>query len=440
MTVDKTATTLLEENGVQMLGNEMNQLIGRLYPICRSITGNGVRETLKIISEKIPLTVYEVPSGTQVFDWTVPKEWNIRDAFIKNAAGERVVDFRRHNLHVVNYSVPVQQKMNLAQLRPHLHSLPEHPSWIPYRTSYYSENWGFCLADEQLRAMPDGEYEVCIDSTLEPGHLTYGEYFLPGESEDEILFYSHVCHPALCNDNLSGIALLTYLAQVLTEKTRRWSYRFVFGPGTIGSITWLAQNESRLHKIKHGLVVALVGDPGPLNYKKTRLGSAYIDRAVQCALRDSTQPYNILEFSPYGYDERQFGSPGINLPIGRLTRTPNGEYEEYHSSADNLTLISPKQLSDSLAVCLQVVDILEQDERYQSNSPKCEPQLGKRGLYRKSGGQKDLGQRELALLWVLNLADGTHSLLDMAVRSGLDFGVLQRAAQDLYDAELLRVV
>lgn len=421
------------------LGAQMYALATRLFPICRSITGDGVRQTLAMLREVIPLEMHEVASGTPVFDWTVPKEWNVRDAYIKNARGERVVDFQESNLHIVNYSIPVHRKMRLDELRPHLHSLPERPDWIPYRTSYYNESWGFCLAHGALTALADGEYEVCIDSSLTDGALTYGEYYLPGRSSREVLIYTHVCHPSLANDNLSGIVVTAQLARHLGASPRRYSYRFVFAPGTIGSITWLSRNEAHLKDIQHGLVVALVGDLGQLTYKKSRAGDAEIDRAVLQALRDSGRETAVLEFSPYGYDERQFCSPGINLPVGRLTRTPNGEYPEYHTSADNLELLRPEALAESLATCVAVVNILENNLRYLNTSPKGEPQLGKRGLYRKTGG-RDVGQHEFAMLWVLNLSDGEHGLLDIAERSGLKFESIWTAAQDLLNAGLLREV
>ena len=422
------------------VGERIFQLIEQLYPICRSITGHGVRQTLALLTEHIPLKIHEVATGTPVFDWVVPKEWNIRDAYIKNAAGERVVDFQRHNLHVLNYSVPVHARMTLAELKPHLHALPDHPDWIPYRTSYYSETWGFCLTQHQLDNLSEGEYEVRIDATLAPGHLTYGEYFLPGASDEEVLFYTHVCHPSLCNDNLSGIAVTALLAQWLGTQPRRYSYRFVFAPGTIGSITWLSQNEARLQNIKAGLIVALVGDSGGFTLKKSRQGCTLIERVAQQALRDGGENYVVVDFAPYGYDERQFCSPGINLPVARLTRTPNGEYPEYHTSADNLQFVKREQLAASFQLCAAIVDILEKDRRYVNTQPKCEPQLGKRGLYRKTGGQKDIGAREYALLWVLNLSDGEHSLLDIAQRAALPFKVVSAAADDLIACGLLHEI
>ena len=420
------------------IGHEMHQLMAELYPICRSITGNGFRETLTILQRYIALEKHEVPSGTQVFDWTVPKEWNIRDAYVKNRQGERVIDFQKSNLHVLNYSVPVKATMSLAELKPHLFSMPEHPDWIPYRTSYYAERWGFCVSHKQLLSLPNDDYEVCIESTLQDGQLTYGEFYLPGKSREEILFSCHACHPSLGNDNLSGIALTTFLAKHLNGAARRYSYRFLFIPGTIGSITWLSRNESKVANIKHGLVISCVGDAGHSTYKKSRRGDAEIDRAVAHVLKQSGQPYEVLDFSPYGYDERQYCSPGFDLPVGCFTRTPNGCYPEYHSSADDLEFVKPASLADSFAKCLAVLDVLEGNKTHTNVHPKCEPQLGRRGLYQTIGGHSDVRQFEMAMLWVLNLSDGRHSLLDIAERADLDFHLISRAADALAEKGLLR--
>ena len=420
-------------------GKEMHQLISDLYPICRSITGDGVRKTLYLLKQHLPLEIHEVPTGKQVFDWTIPKEWNVRDAYVKNSQGEKVIDFQQHSLHLLNYSIPVNQKMSLGELKEHLFTIPQYPDWIPYRTSYYSENWGFCLTHNQLEALPEDEYEVVIDSDLEAGSLTFGEYYLPGETESEVLFTCHICHPSLCNDNLSGISLVTFLAKHLQSLNLRYSYRFLFIPGTIGSIAWLALNEDRTHLIKHGLVVAGVGDAGQFNYKKSRRGDTEIDKVVSYVLANSGKNYQINEFSPYGYDERQFCSPGFNLPVGSLTRTPFGQYSQYHTSADNLDFVKADKLGDSLAKYLEIVDILENNRTYLSKNPKCEPQLGKRGLYGSFGGTQDKKTKELATLWVLNLADGKHSLLDTCDRSGLDFAVIRDAARALHEGQLLEV-
>jgi aminopeptidase-like protein len=417
----------------------MHALAARLYPLCRSLTGDGVRQTLAVLREVAPLAVHEVPTGTRVFDWTVPREWNLRQAWIRGPGGQTVVDARDHNLHVVGYSVPVRVTLPLAELLPHLHSLPEHPDWIPYRTSYYEETWGFCLAHRRLLELGPGPYEVAIDATLDPGHLTYGELLLPGERPEEYLLSTHVCHPSLANDNLSGIAVLAFLARALGARPRRrFSYRFLFVPGTIGAITWLARNEERLGRIRGVLVAAGLGDPGTLHYKRSRRGDAEIDRAALVALRDSGEPHADEPFAPFGYDERQYNSPGIGLAAGSLTRTPFGRYPEYHTSADDLAFVAPPQLAGALEAYLRVVDVLEGNARYLSLNPKCEPQLGRRGLYRALGGGDARRARELALLWVLNLADGEHDLIAVAERSGLPFAAVRAAADALLAADLLR--
>ena len=418
----------------------MYRMIVELYPICRSITGDGYRQTMRRIQEIVPISIQEVASGTEVFDWTIPKEWNIRDAYIKGPSGKKVIDFKQQNLHVLQYSVPVRLKMPLPELKHHLYSLSDHPDWIPYRTSYYKENWGFCLSQKQLDSLEEGEYEVVIDSSLEDGHLTYGEYRIQGESEEEVLFSCHCCHPSLCNDNLSGIALTSRLAKMLRGLSLRYSYRFLFIPGAIGSITWLSMNEGVASRIKHGLVVTGVGDSGTFHYKKSRRGNAEIDRVVQYVLKQSEKLYQVRDFSPYGYDERQYCSPGFNLPIGSLTRTPHGTYPQYHTSADNLEFVSADALAESLSIYLEVVRTLENNRYYLNLNPKCEVRLGKRGLYRTIGGEIGQPLNESALLWVLNLSDGSNSLLDISERSGLSFHEVQSAVQALLGKGLLKSV
>jgi aminopeptidase-like protein len=424
----------------QAVGEEMYRLISRLYPICRSITGNGVRESLKIMQEYLPIQIHEVPSGTQVFDWTVPNEWNIRDAYIKNQQGERVVDFQEHNLHVLNYSVPVQGKYSLEALRPHLFTLPDQPDLIPYRTSYYQENWGFCLSANRLAQMPEGEYEVCIDADLQPGHLTYGEYFVQGTSDEEVLVSCHICHPSLANDNLAGNAVSIFLARYLSSIETHFSYRFIFIPGTIGAITWLAMNEDTMGKIRHGLVATLLGDPAHFTYKKTRKGNAEIDRAVIHFLKQSGEEHTVIDFFPYGYDERQYNSPGINLDVGCLSRSQYGQYPEYHTSGDNLDLVQPRQLEKSVEAFQGIFNVLEHNKTYLNLFPHCEPQLGKRGLYQHISGdnQSATKDRQMAMLWVLNLSDGSHSLLDIAERANLPFEVVRQVAAILEKHLLLK--
>ncbi len=429
---ERTVTT-----GDARSGAAMHALISELFPICRSITGDGLRRTLTRLAEEAPLEIVEVPSGTEVFDWTIPDEWNIREAWIADTRGNRVVDFRESSLHVLNYSAPVRGRMTRQELAEHLFTIPEHPDWIPYRTSYYRRNWGFCLSHRRLQAMNDPEYDVLIDSTLAPGHLSYGEAFLPGELQEEVLISAHVCHPSLANDNLSGVALAVFLAKHLAARKRRYSYRFLFAPGTIGAIAWLARNRERAARICHGLVLTCAGDRGGFHYKKSRRGDAEIDRAMAHVLRHGSEPYAIEEFVPYGYDERQYCSPGFNLPVGCFSRTPYERYPEYHTSADNLDFVRPEALAGSLGVLTSVVDLLEHNLTYQNQQPYCEPQLGKRNLYRSTGGT-GIGIENLAKLWILNLSDGAHTLLDIAERAGLSFELIRASAAELAEARLLR--
>jgi aminopeptidase-like protein len=430
--VDEKTRAVSIESGQRMLA-----LIRELYPIGRSITGAGLRATVARLSEIVPLQVTEIPSGTQVFDWVVPDEWKIDEAYIESSDGRRIVDIRASNLHVVGYSQPVDAVMSLNELKPHLHSLPARPDWIPYRTSYYSPNWGFCLTDRVLQALVEDRYRVVIRSQLAPGSLTLAEYVHHGETTDEVLVFAHDCHPSLANDNLSGLAVAIHIAEFLRTRTTRFTYRFVFSPATIGSITWLATNEASLHRIRHGLVLSLLGDKGPLHYKETRMGNHAIDRAAWHVLRTEFPGSKRLDFLPWGYDERQFASPGINLAVGRITRTPNGEFPEYHTSADNPDFLSADALAESWMACLKILETLECDDVYLNQQPKGEPQLGRRGLYRTTGGYQDVPERQLALLWVLNQSDGAHSLLDIANRANLPFGIIANAASDLERVGLL---
>ncbi|SNC66481.1 aminopeptidase-like domain-containing protein [Hymenobacter gelipurpurascens] len=419
----------------------MHRLLRKLYPIGRSITGEGVRQTLRMLEQYLPagLQVQEVPSGTPVLDWVVPPEWNIRQAYVRDTQGRHVIDFANHNLHVVGYSQPVAGWFTRAELEEHLHSLPEQPDLIPYRTSYYGASWGFCLAHRQREQLQDEVYEVCIDATHDPaGSLTYGQLLLPGSSEEEVLISCHLCHPSLANDNISGLVVATALANWLADRPRRYSYRFLFVPATIGAITWLAQHqETAVPCVRHGLVLSLLGGPGQFTYKASEAGAAEVDRAVALALRDLHEPHELRLFSPYGYDERQYCSPGFRLPVGCLTRTPFGEFPEYHTSADNPDFVTQQQLTGSLRLLRRVCRVLEQNQTYQNLSPYGEPQLGRRGLYKTVGGGLDGQQWQMVLLWVLNQSDGRHSLLDIAERSGLPFQLLHKAAVALRATQLL---
>jgi aminopeptidase-like protein len=417
-------------------GERMHARLVELLPIPRSLTGDGVRRTLARLGEEIPLTVHEVPTGAPALDWTVPKEWNLREGWLRGPGGEEILHSRNSNLHVMGYSQPVHRKLTLDELQGHLHSLPERPDWIPYRTSYYREDWAFCLPHRLRAALSPGEYEVHIDATLEPGHLTYGELLLPGESAEEILLSCHVCHPSLANDNLSGVTVAAEIARLLAGSPRRLGLRLLLIPGTIGSLVWLARNEAALGRIAGGLVMANLGDPGGFHYKRTRRGDAAIDRAVPVALSALGESVALEDFVPFGYDERQYGSPGFALPVGSLTRTPWGRYAEYHTSADDAGFVRPAQLAGALAAYLEVLRVLDGNARYRNLSPKGEPQLGRRGLYGSVGGGA-ARERELALLWVLSFSDGECDLLAIAERSGLPFAALRGAADALLAAGLL---
>jgi len=410
-----------------------------MYPICRSITGDGVRRTFELLEQQLPLERAEVPTGTKVFDWEIPNEWNIRDAYVADPQGRRLVDFRAHTLHVVNYSSPVRSKMSREELEPHLYSLPDKPNWIPYRTSYYREHWGFCLRHRDLERLGPGPFEVVIDSTLAPGSLSYAECTIPGSTRGEAIVYTHTCHPSLANDNLSGIAAAAAVAKELRSERPRLTWRVVFGPGTIGSLAWLSRNEQRLDRIRAGLTVGLVGDGAALTYKRSRRGDRVTDRVAAYVLPRIAAGARFVDFEPYGYDERQFCSPGFDLPVGRLTRSPNGQYPEYHTSADDLDLLRPECLAESIRALAGMIAVLDANRALRNLSPNGEPRLGKRGLYGSVGGAAP-GEFEHALLWVLSYSDGEHDLLAIAERSGLDFGLLARAAAALEDAGLVRTI
>jgi aminopeptidase-like protein len=442
------------------IGEKMHELMVELFPICRSITGNGLRKTLKILKNHIPLEIFEVPTKTKVFGWEIPGEWNINDAYIKNSKGEKIVDFKKNNLHILNYSIPMNKKISLDELKSHLHSLPEYSDVIPYRTSYYNRDWGFCITHNQLLQLEEDEYEVLIDSTLENGSLSYGEYLIKGKSENEVLLSCYTCHPSMCNDNLSGVVLLTLLAKYIKNLSLQYSYRFLFIPETIGAITWLARNEHNVAKIKHGLVATCVGDPGVSTYKKSRQGNTEIDDTVIEILRDSGDEYKIIDFVPIGSDERQFCSPGFNLPIGSLRRTDAGMFPEYHTSADNTEFVKAKYLADSFSKYFKVIFKLEEnfgihsskkqeeelheidsknDQVFVSLNPKCEPKLDKIGVYRKLGGPT-LNGDALTSLWILNYSDGKHSLYDISLRSGINFKQIKQIAELLQKKKLLKQI
>ncbi|MEZ5081532.1 MAG: DUF4910 domain-containing protein [Thermoleophilia bacterium] len=420
-------------------GQRMLTLMRETFDLPRSLTGDGVRGTLAAVARSVPVEVTEVPPGTRVFDWTVPPEWRVREAHVTAPDGTRVVDVAASPLHLLGYSVPVRQTLSREALLPHLHGLADRPAATPYRTSYWEPAWGFCLPQRDIDALDDGDYAVLIDTELDPeGSMTVGEIVVPGVTSEEVLISTPVCHPGLANDNLSGVAVLAELGRLLhAAGPLRRTHRILFSPGTIGPLWWLHDNLSRLDRIHAGLAVMCAGDRGPITYRRTRDGNQTVDRAMALVLAHHEAGADIRPFLPWGGDERQYNSPGFRLPIGALTRTPPGEYPENHTSDDDMSLISAESLTDTLRVMLDVIAVLEYDERPVSANPHGEPQLGRRGLTNRRGGEKG-NQREMAMLWVLNLADGKHSLMDCAERSGLPFDVIRSAADDLRAAGLLR--
>jgi len=437
---DEPVRTAVAASGVS--GDEALGLVSRMIAVNRSLTGPGVRQTLGMLAETLPLELTEIASGTRVFDWTVPPEWSVRGAWIADSSGRRLVDLADNYLHVLGYSAPIHARMTGAELEEHLHWLPDRPEAIPFRTSYFDPSWGFCVTGDQRSAVHREEiYEVVIDSTLdESGSLTYAELVLPGRSEQEILLSTYICHPSLANE-ISGIALLAGLGRALLDADLHFSYRLLFAPGTIGPLTWLMHNEDRLGVMRHGMIVSCVGDRGPLTYKRSRRGTAEVDRAAAHVL-GSRPGGSVRPFVPWGGDERQFCSPGFDLPIGSLTRTPHADYPEYHTSADDLSFIGAAELEDSLDALAEILDVLEGNVVLESSNPKGEPQLSRRGLYETIGAGRphDVEIGRQALLWVLNAADGTASLLDMVERAGLPFSAFREAGSVLEDAGLVREV
>lgn len=427
---------LSESEGAAGVAHEAVGLMTAMFPLCRSITGDGVRATLDLLERWVPLTRTEVPTGTVAFDWEVPPEWNIRAAYVVDESGRRVVDFADHNLHVVSYSTPVRRVLSLDELQPHLHSDPALPDLIPYRRTLYRENWGFCLRHRDRERLQPGRYEVVIDSTLAPGSLTYAETVVPGQTDGLAIVYTHTCHPSLANDNLSGIAVAAAIARALAGERPRLTWRFIFGPGTIGSLVWLARNEPLLGRIETGLTLGLLGSPQPVTYKRTRRGDTVTDRVGAYVMRGLGERGRVVEWEPYGYDERQFCSPGFDLPVGRVCRSLHGEYPEYHTSGDDMSRITPERIAESIAAVARMVAVLDANRTMLNLSPKGEPRLGARGLFRPTSGMSP-SELEEALLWVLSLSDGGHDLLDVAERSRRPFALIRHAADELARVGLL---
>jgi len=404
-------------HGNSTLAQQLENYFDRLWPICRSITGNGLRQSIDILQEMIPLVKHEIPSGTQVFDWNIPKEWNIRNAYIVCPDGRQIARFKDHNLHVVNYSVPVNKKISWEELQPHLHHIPEMPDAIPYITSYYKENWGFCITHNEWKTLPrEGEYQVVIESTLQPGHLTWAECVLPGETDEEVLFSTYLCHPSMANNELSGPLAQAFLYQKLVAiPNRRYTYRFLFAPETIGVIAFLAERGELLKRnLQAGYVLTCCGDAGALTYKRSKHRTSLADRAAGHILAHHYPNHSILEFAVGGSDERQYCSPGFNLPVGSLMRTPYQRYREYHTSLDNKEFISFSALAETVEAYTNICLLLEANRKYVNQVSFCEPQLGKRGLYPSSVDPLFNREETHRLLHFLSFADGEKDLIDIA--------------------------
>ncbi len=416
----------------EILGEDLHEHMRELFPLPRSLTGDGVRETLGVLAREVPLELVETPTGTPIFDWVAPREWKLRGAWIEGPSGERIVDAADSPLHVLGYSVPVDAVLSLEELRAHVFT-HEDPELVPYRTSYWTEQWGFCMSRAQLESLEPGGYHAVVDAELVDGSLTSGELTLEGAQESEFLLSTYICHPALANDNLSGIVVLWALARTLARQRLEHTYRLLWSPGTLGPLCWLARNRDTLDRVQNGLVISCVGDPGPLRYKRSRRGDAPVDRAAVHVL--AREPDSIVDdWQPTGGDERQYCSPGFDLPVGTLSRTPHGLFPEYHSSADDLTLVQPEALAASYRTALEIIDVVETNASFQNRSPYGEPQLGRRGLYQSV---PDGTKPELAYLWLLSLSDGEHDLLAIAERSGLPYETVRSAAATLAEHGLL---
>ena len=419
---------------------QIETYLKRLWPLNRSITGNAVRATHDILGELLDLERIEVPTGTKCFDWCVPDEWNVEDAYVLDPDGLKIIDFKDNNLHLVGYSTPFEGTLSLDDLQDHLYSLPQQPTAIPYITSYYEKRWGFCMAHEQRAKLKNGKYKVVIRGSLRPGAMTMSQAVLTGSSEKEVLLSTYTCHPSMANNELSGPVVLAFLYRRLKQiKNRRLTYRFLFVPETIGTIAYLSKFGSRLVRdVVAGYVATCAGTSEPFTYKRSRQGISLADRAAAYVLKRYTNSPLFLDFSPRGSDERQYCSPGFDLPVGVIARSIFGQYSEYHTSLDNLDFISAEAIKETVSVYFSLLMLLDKNNIYERTEPFCEPNLGKRGLYPTEGAQKK-SEFVNALMWVLNMCDGKTDVLKIAERSSVDFWDLVTACERAEQHGLIRV-
>ncbi|HMO39151.1 MAG TPA: DUF4910 domain-containing protein [Saprospiraceae bacterium] len=422
---------------------KLEYYFNRLFPLNRSLTGDANRQTLNILSELVDLKIHEVPSGTECYDWVIPPEWNAMEAWIKDEDGNEVVNFRNHNLHLMGYSTPVDAWLDFEQLKTRIHTLPDHPDWIPYIASYYHRDWGFCMTHIQfLELNTQKKYHVYIDATLdERGSMTYADVVLPGRLDKEILFTTYICHPSMANNELSGPLVQSMLyRKIKAIPDRKFTYRFVFAPETIGTIYYLSQYGNYFkEKLAAGLVLTCIGDDGKFHYKCTRNGHTLTDRAMTTLLENEELSYNILPFVPMGSDERQYNSPGFQLPVGTFMRTPFGRYLEYHTSADNKAFISFEAMAESVEVLFSWVQLIERNEYYRNTLPYGEPMLGKRGLYPTKVSNAERSAQLKAMMWMLNLADGENDLIEILKRGNINTKVALEMITQLLSKKILTI-